>query len=156
MIRFKKAKRGDAKELALVSWHAFDNDIHYGATEKGGPPGYKSEQWQSKMIRFVHYYKIMDDLRIIGGIVAMDKGNGHYYLVRIFIDPEYQNQGVGTQAIEFIEKTIAQAKRWTLDTPQWNKRTQHFYEKMGYIKIGAAGPGLILYGKITRKPPAEE
>jgi len=150
MIRFEKAKIEDAKGLALVSWRAFDNDIHYGASGKGGPPGYKSQKWQSKMMRVGKYYKILDDYRIIGGIIVFDKGRGHYNLGRIFLDPDYQNQGIGAQAMTFIEKTFPQAERWTLDTPRWNKRTQHFYEKMGYVKIGAQGPGLILYGKIIR------
>jgi len=155
MIRFKKARIEDAKGLALASWRAFDNDINYGASGKGGPPGYKSQQWQSKMMRIGKYYKILDDYKIIGGIIVFDKGKGHYNLGRIFIDPDYQNQGIGAQAIEFIEKTFPQTERWTLDTPRWNKRTQHFYEKMGYVKIGARGPSQILYGKIIRDYEAE-
>jgi GNAT superfamily N-acetyltransferase len=152
MILFKKAKPGDAKELARASWRAFDNDVNYGARGPGGPTGYKSERWQSRMMRISKYYKIMDDLRIIGGLIVFDKGNGHYELGRIFIDPDYQNQGIGTQAMEFMEKTFQQARRWTLGTPRWNRRTQHFYEKVGYIKIGADGRDGILYGKIIRKP----
>ena len=156
MIRFKKAKPKDAKELAWASWRAFDNDVNYGALGKGGPPGYKSERWQSRMIRIGKYYKILDDLRIIGGFVVFEKGNEHYELGRIFIDPDYQNQGIGALAIEFMEKQFLQAKTWTLGTPQWNRRTQHFYEKMGYVKIGRDGPNGIRYGKIMREPPTEE
>jgi len=151
MIKFEKAKSADAKGLALASWKAFDNDIHYGAPGKGGPPGYKSEKWQSKIIRMGKYYKIVDDYRIIGGIIVFDKGKGHYDLGRIFLHPDFQNQGIGAQAIEFMEKTFPQATRWTLGTPLWNKRTQHFYERMGYVKIGADGPDGVLYGKIIRK-----
>ena len=156
MIQFRKAKPADAKGLALASWKAFDNDINYGAPGKGGPPGYKSEKWQSRMMRFGKYYKILDDYRIIGGIIVFDKGNGHYELGRVFVEPDYQNQGIGAQAIRFIEDTFPQAKKWTLDTPRWNKRTQHFYKKMGYVMIGATGPGLVLYGKIIRKPETTE
>ncbi len=156
MILFKKAKAEDAKGLALASWRAFDNDIHYGAPGKGGPPGYKSERWQSKMMRIGKYYKILDDHRIIGGFIVFDKGKGHYELGRIFIDPDYQNQGIGAQAMEFMEKTFPQARQWTLGTPRWNRRTQHFYEKMGYVKIGADGPDGILYGKIIRGKFPEE
>jgi len=95
VIRFKRAKTGDAKALARVSWRAFDNDINYGAPGKGGPPGYKSERWQSRMTRIGKYYKILDDYKTIGGFIVFDKGNGHYELGRIFIDPDYQNQGIG-------------------------------------------------------------
>ena len=147
MIRFREARIQDAKALALASWKAFDNDIHYGAPGKGGPPGYKSDRWQSRMMRLGKYYKIMDDYRIIGGLIVFDKGNGHYELGRIFIHPDYQNQGIGAQAIQFMEKTFPKAKMWTLGTPRWNHRTQHFYEKMGYVMIGADGHDGVRYGK---------
>ncbi len=152
MIRFQKAKVQDAKELAMASWRAFDNDINYGAPGKGGPPGYKSDRWQSRMMRIGKYYKIMDDYRIIGGFIVFGKGNGHYELGRIFIDPDYQNQGIGAQAMEFMEKQFPRAKRWTLGTPRWNRRTRHFYEKMGYVMIGADGPDGVRYGKVIRSP----
>ena len=46
MIRFEKAKIEDASALALVSKRAFHSDIHCGAPELGGPPGYDSPDWQ--------------------------------------------------------------------------------------------------------------
>jgi len=156
VIRFKRAKTGDAKALARVSWRAFDNDINYGAPGKGGPPGYKSERWQSRMTRIGKYYKILDDYKTIGGFIVFDKGNGHYELGRIFIGPDYQNQGIGAQAIEFMEKEFPQAKRWTLGTPRWNRRTRHFYEKMGYVMIGSDGPDGVRYGKIIWNYKAED
>ena len=148
MIRFEKAKPEDSKGLALASWHAFDNDVNYGAKTSGGPPGYKSETWQSKMMKIGKYYKILDEYKIIGGFIVFDKGKNHFELGRIFIHPDYQNQGIGAQAIKFIENEFPKAKRWTLGTPRWNKRTQHFYEKMSYVKIGADGSGGIMYGKV--------
>lgn len=156
MVKFVKAKTADAKGLALASWRAFDNDINYGAPGKGGPPGYKSEKWQSKMMRFGKYYKMLDEHRIIGGFVIFDKGKGHYELGRIFLDPDYQDQGIGAQAIEFMEKTFPMVTKWTLDTPRWNKRTQHFYEKMGYVMIGSSEPNLVVYGKLIKKPLSGE
>ncbi|MBD3183208.1 GNAT family N-acetyltransferase [Candidatus Poribacteria bacterium] len=148
MIIFKKAKPQDAKGLAFASWKAFDNDINYGAKGKGGPPGYKSEKWQSRMMRLGKYYKIMYEFRIIGGFIVFEKKNSHFELGRIFIHPDYQNQGIGARAIEFMEKEFPQARRWTLGTPRWNKHAQHFYEKMGFVKIGNEGQDGILYGKI--------
>ena len=147
MIRFAIARIEDAKALALASWRAFDHDVHYGAPGKGGPPGYRSDKWQSRMTRAGRYYKILDDDRIIGGFILFDKGRGHMELGRIFVEPEYQNQGIGTQAIEFMEETFPQARRWTLDTPGWNKRTQHFYEKMGYVRVGSDRRHGVLYEK---------
>jgi GNAT superfamily N-acetyltransferase len=148
MILFEKAKSQDAKGLALVSWKSFDNDVNYGAPAPGGPPNYKSDKWQSKMMKVGRYYKIMDDYRIIGGIILFDKGPGHMELGRIFIHPDYQNQGIGSQSIAFIEKIFPKINQWTLDTPVWAKRNQHFYEKHGYVKSGAMmGGRLVCYIK---------
>lgn len=59
MLRFEKARSEDAKTLALISGRAFDNDVNYGAPGKGGPPGYKHELWQIRMMSRSHYYKII-------------------------------------------------------------------------------------------------
>jgi hypothetical protein len=129
MIRIEKARSEDSKALALASWRAFANDVNYGAPGVGGPPGYKSDRWQSKMIRIGKYYKILADTRIIGGFIVFD-------------------QGIGTQAIEFMEKTFPQVRRWTLGTPRWNLRTQHFYEKIGYVRVGIEEPDGYRYEKL--------
>lgn len=148
MVHFEKAQPRDAKGLALVSWKSFDHDVHYGAPGPGGPPGYKSDQWQKKMMKNGIYYKIMDDLRIIGGILLFNIGPGHMELGRIFLHPDYQNQGIGTQAMHFIEETYPKINQWSLDTPVWAKRNQHFYEKHGYVQTGSKmGGNLVLYTK---------
>jgi RimJ/RimL family protein N-acetyltransferase len=150
MIRFEKAKPEDAKTLALVSGRAFDNDIHYGAPGNGGPPGYKSDMWQIRMMSRGHFYKILLDdtgAHIIGGFIVFQNAYGDCELGRIFIDPAYQNQGIGTQTMAFMENTFPEARRWTLGTPSWNLRTQHFYEKAGFVKIGMEGKDGIRYEK---------
>jgi RimJ/RimL family protein N-acetyltransferase len=151
MIRFEKARPEDAKTLALVSGRAFDNDVNYGAPGAGGPPGYKHDLWQLRMMSRGHYYKIILDeglASIIGGFIIFQNPYGDCELGRIFIDPEYQNQGIGTQAMAFMEQAFPEARRWTLGTPLWNLRTQHFYEKAGYVKRGTDSRGGVLYEKI--------
>jgi RimJ/RimL family protein N-acetyltransferase len=150
MLRFEKAKPEDAKALTQASGRAFDNDVNYGAPGKGGPPGYKYDMWQIRMMSRGHYYKIILDegvALIIGGIIVFQNAFGDCELGRIFIDPEYQNQGIGTQAMAFLEQAFPEARRWTLGTPAWNLRTQHFYEKVGYVKIGTEGRDGIRYEK---------
>ncbi len=145
MIRFARARAEDAKALALISWRAFDNDVNYGAPDSGGPPGYRSDRWQSKMMRIGKYYKVLADDRIIGGLIIFPQQAGHYELGRIFIDPDFQNQGIGTQAFEFIWKEFPLARRWTLGTPAWNLRTRHFYQKVGFVEVGQDGPDGIRF-----------
>ena len=150
MVRFEKARSADAKTLALVCGRAFDYDINYGAPGPGGPPGYKSDMWQIRMMSRGQYYKIIlseDFDHIIGGFIIFQNAFGDCELGRIFIDPDYQNQGIGTQAMAFMETAFPDARRWTLGTPRWNLRTQHFYEKAGFVKIGTEGQDGIRYEK---------
>ena len=101
------------------------------------------------------YYKILADKQIIGGIIVFEKGIRDYELGWIFLTPEYQNQGIGVKAFDFLWKTYYLGKRWTLGTPAWNLRNQHFYKKVGFNEIGEDGHGGILFErKITAHKPA--
>jgi RimJ/RimL family protein N-acetyltransferase len=156
MIRFARARVEDAKALALISWQAFDNDVHYGAPGPGGPPGYRSDRWQSKMMRIGKYYKVLVDNRIIGGFIVFDQGNGHYELGRIFIAPDFQNRGIGAQAFEFMWTEFPAARRWTLGTPAWNLRTRHFYKKVGFVEVGQDGPDGVRFERRMDYPAQAE
>jgi hypothetical protein len=41
----------------------------------------------------------------------------------------------------------AGAKKWTLGTPAWNRRTRHFYKKVGFVEVGKDGHDGILFEK---------
>ena len=144
-LRFVKARPNEAGRLAEVSKLAFDYDIHYGAPGPGGPPGYDSEAWQDRMMRMADYYKILAGTRIVGGIIVLRKGARAYEVGRIFVEPEFQDQGIGTEAFEFLWGTYPLAKRWTLGTPGWNQRTQHFYKKVGFVEVGTDRDGGVLF-----------
>ena len=147
MIRFSKAKPRDAATLAQISERAFHSDIHCGAPGVGGPPGYRSKDWQRKMMRMGQYYKILMDDQIVGGFIVFPKRPRCYELGRIFVDPDVQNQGIGSQAFEFLWKAYPLAKKWTLGTPAWNRRTRHFYKKVGFVEVGSDGRDGILFEK---------
>jgi GNAT superfamily N-acetyltransferase len=131
--------------LARVSERAFHSDIHYGAPGLGGPPGYDSDLWQIRMMTAGEYYKILDDDRIVGGIIVRLKGYQYYEVARIFVDPDFQNQGIGTQTFEFLWTEYPEVKRWTLGTPAWNERTPCFYRKVGFVELGEDGHSGILF-----------
>ena len=159
MISFKKATSRDAEKLASASKSAFEDDIHYGAPahggKAGGPPGYQSPQWQRRMMRMGLYYKILVDNQIAGGFIVFPGAIREYYLGRVFIHPDFQNQGIGTQAMNFVFGEFPLAKSWTLDTPTWNQRTCHFYEKLGFRKAETrydrqAGWDSVIYKRVTR------
>jgi len=133
MVQFQKARPSDAEALAEVS-----------EPKIGGPPGYNSPAWQVKMMRVGEYYKIVLDDQIVGGLIVLCEGTREYELGRIFIAPEFQNQGLGTQACGFLFETYPLARLWTLGTPAWNERTRHFYAKLGFEEVSEDGRGGIL------------
>jgi GNAT superfamily N-acetyltransferase len=97
------------------------------------------------MMRFGDYYTIEMERQILGGLIILRKGTREYEVGRIFVDPDFQNQGIGTEAFEFLWKQYPLAKRWNLGTPAWNRRTRHFYKKVGFVEIGEDGLGGILF-----------
>lgn len=136
MIAFEKATEEDAQTLTDVQVRTFDDDSRrFFGQPSGGPSGYDSVDHQIKLMRSGHYYKMLDGERIIGGLVIFKKRDTHCYLGLIFIDPDYQDRGIGTQAIQFAEDTFPMAKKWTTNTPAVATRNHHFYEKLGYVKV---------------------
>ncbi|MBK8027499.1 MAG: GNAT family N-acetyltransferase [Chloroflexi bacterium] len=131
-VTFERAHLSDAETMVQVQIASFHYDsVLYPGVEEGGPPGYDSVDVMRQKINEDECFKILYEDRCVGGIVVFDMGDGHYHLDVIFLDPAYQNYGIGTYAMQFIEQ-IFPARLWTLDTPQWAVRNQHFYEKFGY------------------------
>lgn len=157
-VQLRKARQGDSGALARISKRAFDNDIHYGAPGPGGPPGYDSESWQRRMMRMGDYHVILVAGQIVGGLIVFRNKPREYELGRIFLDPDHQNQGVGTEVFDLLGEEYPLAKRWTLGTPGWNQRTRHFYGKVGFVEIGKDRHGGILFerlmapGQVTNLP----
>jgi len=145
MPRFLEARFIDAETLTQISISAFNNDVHYGAPGEGGPPGFDSVAWQRKIIKIADYFKILLGDQIVGGIIIFRKRKHEYELGRMFINPENQNMGIGKQAFDFLWETYPSARRWTLATPSWNRRTQHFYRKVGFKRIGSDDDGTVLF-----------
>lgn len=150
-VWFRRAAIHDTGALVSAAVAAFHHDSSlYPGVEIGGPPGYDSPVVIQRKIAEEECFTIVEGERVIGGIVVLVKGNGHYHLDLIFIIPEYHNRGIGTQAMRFLENAYPAATLWTLDTPTWAIRNIHFYEKLGYVKVGEFEDGdtsLIAYEK---------
>jgi len=81
-------------------------------------------------------YKIFADNIICGGIAIRNKGDGEYYLNRIYILPQLQGKSVGRKAIELCENNYPDAKRWTVDFPADQIANKKCYEYSGYYDTG--------------------
>lgn len=132
-IIFGRAKPEDVLDLIEVQNLCFLEDYE----KYGECPSYQeSEENMLDMIDNAIVYKITSGKKIIGDIIVRNRGNGTYYLRTISVIPQYQNLGIGTKAIEFIEKDNPDGTVWILITPEESHRNRHFYEKLGYRNVG--------------------
>jgi GNAT superfamily N-acetyltransferase len=136
-VALERALKEDAEKLADISKRAFHSDVEVGASSiEGGPPGYDSSEFQIYMMKWCDYYKILYGGKIVGGLIVARKRKDHYEVSRVFVDPEHHNRGIGTKTFQTMWQLYPEANLWTLGTPEWNTRTKHFYEKLGFIQIG--------------------
>ena len=137
MIRIDTATVHDATKLTEIQARTFrdDNKWKPPGCSLEGPPGCDSVAWNTEWIDKTPYYKILLDDQIVGGIIIFRMGEGHYELGRIYVDADLQNQGIGQQAVTLMFERFPDAERWTLGTPSWAVRNQHFYEKLGFAQV---------------------
>ncbi len=162
-ITIQRAETQDAATLTDICVRAFHSDVDFGIEGTEGPPGYDSIEWNSKRMttNFVHYYKILENERVVGGFISGTRRKGYHVCERIFVDPDYQHIGLGLRAFDLIWDKYPEAQLWTLGTPEWNVRTKNFYEKLGFVQIGFTYDvpdwrGRFYEKKITSETPLQE
>ena len=137
-IQLIQTTKEDIQELTRVMTLAFDDDAqkHLGRS-KGGPPGYENGDFFRRWMPYEESvtYEIVADGKVIGGIIVWIYEHGRNVLGTIFVDPDYQDRGIGTLAWRLIEETHPDTQSWTLGTPSWATKNHHFYEKNGFTKI---------------------
>ncbi len=137
-VEIQPAKTEDAGALTETCRRAFDSDSEFGAPGLGGPPGYDSLEWNSNVInnRYLQYYKILADREIVGGFIIADRGLDYQVCERVWIEPDNMRRGIGTRAFNLIWNLYSSADLWVLGTPEWNTRTNSFYQSIGFVQIG--------------------
>ena len=114
------------KQLSLESFkEGFDLYNRY-------PPGIESLAWHESEIEKCHYYKVLLDGELAGGICVTPLDDEKIYLRYLFISVKHQNKRIGSKVLELIEKQYSWAKSWSLITPYKSYRNHYFYEKYGY------------------------
>ncbi|MCJ7716314.1 MAG: GNAT family N-acetyltransferase [Anaerolineales bacterium] len=129
----------DIPDITPVMKRAFDDDAqkHLGK-ESGGPPGYDNgDFFRTWLVPYQESvgYKIFSGEILIGGIIVWILPEKHNILGTIFVDPAYQDRGVGQKTWNFIEDTYPETISWRLETPDWATKNHYFYEKCGFEKV---------------------
>lgn len=131
-LEITRACQEDASELIEARNKSFYDDY----VKFGDCPGYHIplEDMIDK-IRDFFVFKILHEGKIIGDISVNKLGEGYYWIGCLEIIPEYQNKGLGSKVLGYIDAEFPDAKRWGLDTPVQNERNCRFYEKMGFLMV---------------------
>jgi GNAT superfamily N-acetyltransferase len=147
------ARPDEAQALTSVQTATFDDDTqrHLGKP-RGGPFGYDSLEFCEALIAEGRMYAIKEDGAIIGGAFVTERDEGTITINRLFIAPGQQGKGIGRRALLALEARFPKATSFVLDTPIWAERNQHFYESLGYRRVGESlekehGFMLIIYEK---------
>lgn len=143
-IEFKELVAEDIEKLTPIMTRAFDYDtkIHLGE-EAGGPPGYDDGTFLRRwgLDKGSTAYCIYLDNELAGGIILWINPNKENYLGTIFVDPKYENKGVGTKIWHKVEAMYPDTKVWNTETPIFSHRNHNFYiNKCGFHLIKIENP----------------
>lgn len=134
-LHYKRAKINHVKELLSII-HRCMNEVNY---KDYTPQQFKkylanfTEDWLIDIINTRHYYEVWYQDKIIGcGGVSRDYSQEKQsYFTAIFINPDYQRQGVGKELIHFLEKDEWCLCSNLIEIPS-SKSSHEFYLKCGY------------------------
>lgn len=70
--------------------------------------------------------------KLIGSVRAKISDDNSCYIGRLIVHPDFQNQGIGTQLMNEIEKYYPGAKRFELFTGYKSEKNIYLYKKIGY------------------------
>ncbi len=134
-IKIIRTRLEEVEILLEIQKEAFQPDLELYQDFDSNPAVEPIDRLKLKVERY-YYYTIFIDGKIVGGIDIRPLEENHYRLNRIFLHPNFQDKGYGSKIIKIIEDEFPFAKKWSLDTPFKNFRNHHFYEKLGYRKVG--------------------
>ncbi len=158
-IELREVTKADVTTLTKVMTRAFDDDArkHLGQ-DKGGPEGYDDggffRQWLFGY-QESEGYKILLQGQVVGGLIVWILPEGNNILGTIFVDPSYQDRGIGAQSWRQIEALYPETRSWRLATPTWAVKNHHFYRKCGFVEVESdplipPEEGITIYFKQTK------
>ena len=102
--------------------------------------GWASGKYPQKLAAALRGYGYVlaarDNGRLVGLAGAMDDGVMTAYVHYLLVLPEYRGMGLGAQLIgrAVVEYRVRGMKTLRLNVASSNKKAQHFYERLGFIR----------------------
>ncbi len=131
------ATQEDAEYLQELALEAFADDFKlYGAF----PPNIESLNWFLTEIKAGNFYRVVHGNKLAGGICVECGESNSIEVKYVYIGLGFQNKRIGSLVMGLIEKQYKDIAHWTLFTPYKAYRNHHFYETLGYVKVGEFHP----------------
>ncbi len=142
MITIERAIQSDIETIHHVIRAAFQQDKDVLGE---GPELFEHPETIQKYVSSRKMWLIFEDGNSVGCLTVFVGSGREACLGCLAILPEYQNRGIGSEVLRWIENNFRATRLWRLDTPAYQKRNQHFYEKNGYVKTDEFHDGIDLY-----------
>ena len=141
IIDFRQATIDDAGLLVDIYNASFFSDYQ----RFGVCPGYgKTIDMMEESIRSYPKYIILCDNKPVGCVSCHPGEPQEYEIGCLCVIPKYQGQGIGTQAVRFVQDHSVDWKRLTLVTPLYKRENVRFYtERCGFQIIGIEKDGNV-------------
>ena len=134
-MNVRHAEQEDAKKIhnvALKSWkNAYSHILSNNAIEEVINEWYSIESLKED-IEHPSFFIAEKNSEIVGFVHATQK-EGIAQLHRIYVDPEYQRQGIGSSLYNKMESELpSKTEELHLEVLKQNKSGKQFYKKQGF------------------------
>jgi ribosomal protein S18 acetylase RimI-like enzyme len=113
------------------------------------------EAIQAQMDQGMQYYLIGLHSEAVG-YFALDRQADYWFLSKLYVDPQFQRQGIGSRAIDFIE-TLTAPFPLRLVVNKYNSNSLKFYQARGFEIINAEvkdiGNGFVMNDFVMERLP---
>lgn len=136
-IKLEKVKVKDSHELLAIQKKCFEKYVRIYGEFDSNPYNMTLHRMEFNIkYHLGDYQKIMLNDQIIGGIFGFKlEDEGVWQLGQFYILPEYENKGLGTQAINMYFDMHQDVKTWYADTILQESNNMKFYKKIGFETI---------------------
>ena len=137
-LKYKILRVSDTEEFKKMAYALYEEDSDmYGITEEKLKATIQESVLNKEHLKIILLW-LGDE--IIGYCIVVTYwsnrlGGNLIHIDEIYLKPEFRNKGYAQQAIKAAEK-IHGSENWCLGTILQEKGNCHFYEKLGYHRIG--------------------
>jgi len=154
-ISFREFLESDVEKMTQVMKQAFDYDFQINNMgEEGGPEGYDNGEFLRKnaLDEEATSFVISYGEEEIGVVILWIKNDQKNYLGCLFIEPRFEDNGLGTLIFKKIEEMYPKTKSWETTTPIYSRKNQNFYiNKLGFHAIRIINPKDLKEGQFVLK-----